>query len=65
MVETALKEKAIDYFTMLDDTRAQIVLTYMETMDFPQKKRQLSLADLKGKIQFSDGYDYKAMRSAK
>ena len=65
MVETALKEKAIDYFTMLDDTRAQIVLTYMETMDFSQKKRQHNLADLKGKIQFSEGYDYKAMRSAK
>lgn len=64
MLETALKEKAIDYFTALDDTRAQIVLTYMEAMDFPRKKQRRSLADLKGKIQFSEGYDYKAMRSA-
>ena len=64
MAEAALKEKAMDYFSTLDDTRAQMVLTYMETMDYPVKKQPRSLADLKGKIQFSDGYDYKAMRSS-
>ena len=64
MVAEALKEKVMDYFTMLDDEQAQMVISYIETIDFSQKKKQKSLADLKGKIQFADGYDYKAMRSA-
>ena len=54
MVETALKKKAMDYFA----------ISYMETIEFPAEKRQHSIADLKGKIQFADGYDYKAMRSS-
>ena len=64
MVAKALKEKVMDYFTVLDDEQAQMVISYIETIDFSQKTKQKSLADLKGKIQFSDGYDYKAMRCA-
>ena len=63
MVAQALKEKITDYFTVLDDEQAQMVISYIEKMDCPKKKRK-SLADLKGKIQFADGYDYKAMRRA-
>ena len=63
MVAEALKEKIMDYFTVLDDEQAQMVISYIETIDFSQKKKQKSLADLKGKINFADGYDYKAMRS--
>ena len=62
MVEEALKEKVMNYFTLLDDEQAQMVISYIETIDVTQKKKQKSLADLKGKIQFADGYDYKAMR---
>ena len=58
MVTEALREKFMDYLTVLNDEQAQILI------DFSQKKKQKSLADLKGKIHFSDGYDYKAMRSA-
>lgn len=64
MVTEALKEKVMDYFTVLDDEQAQMVISYIETIDFAQKKKQKNLADLKGKIQFADGYDYKAMRCA-
>ena len=64
MVTEALKEKVMDYFTVLDDEQAQMVISYIETIDLAQKKKQKSLADLKGKIQFADGYDYKAMRCA-
>ena len=64
MLETALKKKAMDYFEMLDNEQAQMVISYMETIEFPTEKRQHSLTDLKGKIQFADGYDYKAMRSS-
>ena len=64
MVAEALKEKFMDYLTVLDDEQAQIIISYIETIDFSQKKKQKSLADLKGKIYFADGYDYKAMRSA-
>ena len=60
MVSTALKEKAMDYFTLLDDEKAQIA---MGSFNYPAKTKKKSLADLKGKIQFSDDYDYKAMRS--
>ena len=63
MVSTALKEKAMDYFTLLDDEKAQMVISYMESFDYPAKTKKKYLADLKGKIQFSDDYDYKAMRS--
>ena len=62
MVTEALKEKVMNYFTLLDDEQAQMVISYIETIDVTQKKKQKSLADLKGKIQFADGYDYKAMR---
>lgn len=62
MVAEALKEKVMNYFTLLDDEQAQMVISYIETIDVTQKKKQKSLADLKGKIQFADGYDYKVMR---
>ena len=62
MVAEALKEKVMNYFTLLDDEQAQMVISYIETIDVTQKKTQKSLADLKGKIQFADGYDYKSMR---
>ena len=62
MVAEALKEKVMNYFTLLDDEQAQMVISYIETIDVTQKKKQKSLADLKCKIQFADGYDYKAMR---
>ena len=62
MVAEALKEKVMNYFTLLDDEQAQMVISYIETIDVTQKKKQKSLADLKGKIQFADGYDHKAMR---
>ena len=64
MVAEALKEKVMNYFTLLDDEQAQMVISYIETIDVTQKKKQKSLADLKGKIQFADGYDYKSMRRA-
>ena len=64
MVETALKKKAMDYFAMLDNEQVRMVISYMETIDFPSEKQNRTLADLKGKIQFADGYDYKAMRSS-
>ena len=64
MVETALKKKAMDYFAMLDNEQARMVISYMEIIEFLSEKQNRTLADLKGKIQFADGYDYKAMRSS-
>jgi len=64
VIETTLKQKAMDYFAMLDNEQAQMVISYMEAIDFSTEKQQRSLADLKGKIHFADGYDYKAMRSS-
>ena len=64
MADTALEEKAMDYFAMLDNEQVRMVISYMEAIELPSEKRRRSLADLKGKIRFADGYDYKAMRSS-
>ena len=64
MADTALEEKAMDYFAMLDNEQVRMVISYMEAIELPSEKRRRSLADLKGKIRFTDGYDYKAMRSS-
>ncbi len=32
--------------------------------EFVENRRRLNLRDLEGKIEFSEGYDYKAMRNA-
>ena len=40
-------------------------ITYMETLDASKQKKKHNLAYLKGKIRFSDGYDYKSMRMNK
>lgn len=63
MTNTKLKERAMDYFTVLDTENMQSVINYMETLDSTKQKKKLNLADLKGKIRFSDNYDYKAMRT--
>ena len=65
MVAEKLREKVIDYFTALDDEQAQMVISYIETIDTPAKATKHNLADLKGKIQFADGYDYKSMRGVR
>ena len=52
MVTEALREKFMDYLTVLNDEQAQIIISYIETIDFSQKKKQKSLADLKGKKTF-------------
>lgn len=63
MAAEALTQLAIQYFSQMDDEHARDVIAYMEQIkdtDKSTKKRRLS--DLKGKIQFSDDYDYKTMR---
>lgn len=66
MIETAVKKEAITYFDTLDDNRIQMVLSYMKSLEPSlHKNDEHKLSDLKGKIQFSDGYDYKSMRNAK
>lgn len=66
MIETAVKNEAITYFDTLDDNRIQMVLSYMKSLEPSlHKNGEHKLSDLKGKIQFSDGYDYKSMRNEK
>ena len=64
MSATALMEKAVDCLARLDDENVRIVISYMEAIDSSAQKQKRKLSDLKGKIQFADGYDYKAMREA-
>ena len=53
MVTEALKEKVMNYFTILNDEQALMVIAYIETIDFSQNNKRKSLADLKGKIHFA------------
>ena len=53
-----------DYFTKLDDNQIQLVISYIKDINpYTEIKPKRNLSDLKGKIQFADNYDYKAMRS--
>ena len=63
MVETALKKKRWSILQCLIMNRIGWLFHTWKQLNFPLKKNR-TLADLKGKIQFADGYDYKAMRSS-
>ncbi len=59
-----LQKQATDYFTKLDDNQIQLVISYIKDINpYTEIKPKRNLSDLKGKIQFADNYDYKAMRS--
>ncbi len=42
-------------------TKKELIRKALE--EFIQNRRRLNLKDIKGKIQFDEGYDYKKMRS--
>ncbi len=44
MVTEALREKFMDYFTVLNDEQAQMVLSYIEKIDSSQEKKKKIVA---------------------
>jgi methionine salvage enolase-phosphatase E1 len=45
------------------DTKSQEELVELALTEFVAKRKQKTLKDLKGEIEFSEGYDYKQMRN--
>jgi len=43
-------------------TKKELIKKALE--EFIQNRRRLNLRDIKGKIQFEEGYDYKKMRAS-
>ncbi|WP_242457288.1 hypothetical protein [Treponema zioleckii] len=43
MVAEALREKVMDYFAVLDDEQAQMVISYIETIDSLKKRSRKAL----------------------
>ena len=63
MSAVALQKQAMDYFIALDDNQVKMVISFIKNISqISETKTKRSFADLKGKIQFADNYDYKEMR---
>jgi Arc/MetJ family transcription regulator len=59
IIDDALMEKAFDVSGL--KTKKEIVEQAMR--EFVERRVRKDLSDLKGKINFADGYDYKALRN--
>ena len=57
----ALIEEAMKYTTL--KTKKDIVNEALK--EFVANHKRLSMMELKGKIEFAEGYDYKALRAAR
>jgi len=57
----ALVQEAMKYTSL--KTKKDIVNEALK--EFVANRKRLSMMDLKGKIEFADGYDYKVMRAAR
>jgi Arc/MetJ family transcription regulator len=49
----------------LSGAKTKKELIHLALKEFVENKRRRNLLDLEGKIEFSDGYDYKQMREAR
>ncbi len=59
VIDDQLMEEALK----LSKTKTKKELIKKALEEFIQNRRRLNLKDIKGKIQFEEGYDYKKMRS--
>ncbi|ADK79781.1 type II toxin-antitoxin system VapB family antitoxin [Sediminispirochaeta smaragdinae] len=60
VLDDSLVEEAFKY---AGNIRTKKDLIEMALREFVRSKKMKNLRDLKGKIEFADGYDYKSMRS--
>jgi Arc/MetJ family transcription regulator len=61
MIDDALMARAIDVSGI--KTKKEIVEQAIQ--EFVERRTRKDLSDLKGKIRFAEGYDYKAAREGK
>ena len=60
-----LDDKLVEEAFKYSNARTKKDLIQEVLMAFVENRRRLNLLDLKGKIEFIEGYDYKAMREGK
>ena len=61
VLDDSLIKEALKYSQ--GKTKRQLIHQALE--EFVKNRRRLNLLDLAGKIEFSDGYDYKSLREGK
>jgi len=55
-------EQLIREALKLSRLKSKRELIHLALKEFVENRRRLNLLDLEGKIEFTDGYDYKALR---
>ena len=64
-INIVLDDKLVEEAFKYSNARTKKDLIQEALMAFVENRRRLNLLDLKGKIEFIEGYDYKAMREGK
>lgn len=49
----------------MKNLKIRISKIFFELLELAKRRRRLNLADLRGKVRFAEGYDYKAMRKGR
>ena len=60
-----LDDSLMEEATRLSSAKTKKGVIHEALKEFVENRRRLNLADLSGKINFSEGYDYKALREGK
>ena len=58
-----IDDKLMEEAFKLTNVRTKKELVHLALVEFVKAKKKKDLLDLSGKIQFHEGYDYKALRS--
>ena len=60
-IDDALLKQAFKF----SQAKTKKELIHQALKEFVENRRRLNLSELEGKIEFAEGYDYKAMREGK
>ena len=60
-----LDDSLVDEAFKLSRARTKKDLIHQALMEFVENRRRLNILDLEGRIEFSEGYNYKTMREGK
>jgi Arc/MetJ family transcription regulator len=60
-----LDDSLVDEAFKLSRARTKKDLIHQALIEFVENRRRLNILDLEGRIEFSEGYNYKTMREGK
>ena len=60
-----LDDSLVDEAFKLSRARTKEDLIHQALIEFVENRRRLNILDLEGRIEFSEGYNYKTMREGK